>query len=799
MKLLPVPMTGGVNLFADPTKVRDDELVLAKNVAPVQPGVIGQRGAMQGVRNLGDGTGLTVPTRAMFSPIGKEFALAHFLPSTSKTYFNLVDDGHNFVSDPGLELEGTSGVPVPVCMVQWDGDTYAFAGYNSGVRAAFASTPEGYVLENITFAGSGNEGFRPKGAAAIRDRFVYWGFDDGAGGRSVLFADRGLPLQIGDNAVAAGRYIPVAGIAQTGITHCAEINTQGTGSPNQSVVAVWTTDNMWMLLGEPGETGDGSTVQAIIGSLQQNLLPMNAGCVAGATVQQTPYGTIWAGPDDVWFMPFGSLPIRIGTKIRPALLNSPPSMKWRWHAMYDADKAQYRLAIFGDSAGPVDDSACDSHWILDLSQGPPRNADEAKWWGPQVYVQPVRENYEKWRGTHCLVSRTGDGGDFQMYGLVAYWVQLFALNNSTDGVGVGLVALDVDDTRDNALIERWRYPAQPLQAYELGDEVVPMDEFEGYTLPLIWTVTTAGTTGALPRPVFNGNGTGSMSITWGTVTFQVSAIDVAMFHPRRMQDGNEIIPDLVTKEYHLDPMQDKLIDGAELSYWVSGTGTASYRLLTDIDETERVLPGSGDELGVVGFPTGSPAPAYEGPPAFRGQRIWKARILPATPGSRSVAKSVQLRLTTTNEFTIDSTNDTLTFRFNSIDYARTITRGQYTYSALLEAIEGALGPIAGIVINPTAGSTQGITNIDTKPIIFQFARLSGADVRTAAQFAACARLMSLLGVDTNQGEYSAGVSTLTIVAGGTEQAWQSQETTRTFQLQIGGLNLRVRPFRRRPM
>ena len=791
-----VPMTGGVNLFVDPASIRDDQVVLAKNLAPVKPGIIGTRPALQWARDVRRLPASTpyIPVRCMASPIGPEFAVAWWVDGVGSTSLLLIDTDGVSGSVVGI---GLSDSPIPVSMVQWDGDTYAFTGQTTGARAVFATNPEGYLVEAIAFEGTGNEDFKPKGAAVIRDRFVYWGFDDGAGGRAVLFADRGFPLRIGDAAVASSRYVPVAGIAQSGITHCAELNASAAGSPNQSVVAVWTVDNMWTLLGEPGETGDTDP----LGTLQQSLMTMNAGCVSGATVVQTPYGAIWTGPDDVWFMPFGSLPIRIGTNIRPALLNTPPNLKWKWHAAYDSDTAQYRLALFGPGSGPDEYSACDHHWILDLSKGAPRSADEAVWWGPQVYVQPDTDG--RFKGTHCLLTKTGDDGDREMYGVCWYQVDP---RNGADLAGISLVTLSADDSRDCSAPMRERIPFSQVAEYFVGDVIVPYDEDPGTSDPRVWTVTAVDGLGpngggvtAASTPQFN-DGV-SFSIVSGGVTF-ASDLGTADFLPRSLQSVNEIIAQLLTKEYAGDAMVDKLIDGAELGYWTNQMHRLSYRSLTDIDDNARVIRSSGDETGVAGFlSSGLPNPGD-----MRGQRIWKTRLLTPTPGSRSTAKSVQMMITQDTVFVVDETNDVVVVSEGlGVKTVASVVHGEYTHAQLMQAVVTALDTAvdAGWEFSTDTIGPESINHIRqtrTGDTQIWFADTSALDAVTKEQTDKCSRLFSMLGFDTNNATFSSGVGTgyLNLPVSTWVSASSSAETTRTARIQLSGLNLRVREFRRRP-
>lgn len=810
-----VPMTGGVNLFADPTKIRDDQLAYAKNLVPLKPGVIGRRPAMQWAQNVMFGYNLpgpVIPVRSMFSELAADFVFVCWLEGI----MYLMARDSSVITTVSQSL-GPSDVPMRASMVQWDGDTYAFTGQTSGARLAFANNAEGYVMEALDF-GAGNSGFRPLGAAVIRDRFVYWGFDDGVGGRAVLFADRGLPLQIGDSAVASGRFIPVAGIAQSPITHCAEINTQASGSPNQSVVAVWTTDSMWMLLGEPGETGDGSTPDAIQGTLQQNLLPMSAGCVSGATVAQTPYGTIWAGPDDIWFMPMGSLPIRIGTNIRPALLGNSASIKWKWHATYDAKKAQYRLAIFGPETGPDEFSGCNHHWILDLSGGAPSNADEARWWGPQVYEQA--NGTPAYSGTYTFLVDNGDDGDRDVYSLV--WGEE-EVNLGEFIKAIALVTLDGTNTNDTCLPMLERIPHVNLQEYFPGDVIVPYDEDAGTFKPYVWVVESVdglgpnggGVTGLDLVPQFNDG----VALNWpdGGVEWRVqdtnafSLTPTASFIPRSWYPENvgNILCKLVTKEYDTgDPMVDKLLDGAELGYWISRVGRVTYGYQTDIDSNTRTLPITGDYLGAVGFPDPNPL-ALPQTQAFRGQRIWGTRLLTSTPGSRSIGKTVQFWLETDPEYVINETNDTIVIGTNNdVAAILAVPHGVHTYSALKTAvintlIAGGLLDFQFISTDLAMGSLEGISNGGSLGNNYKiyFEQVGPGATNTPQHFLQrCARLFSIFGFDTNASSFGGtGVEFIRIdETGGGTMAKTSIRQTNSYDLQISGLTLRARLFGRRP-
>jgi hypothetical protein len=73
MQRQPINWSGGVNLFADPTQIKDNQIRLAKNMVPADGGLIlGSRPAMKAVSELVFGNTITsvIPVRAQRSPYG---------------------------------------------------------------------------------------------------------------------------------------------------------------------------------------------------------------------------------------------------------------------------------------------------------------------------------------------------------------------------------------------------------------------------------------------------------------------------------------------------------------------------------------------------------------------------------------------------------------------------------------------------------------------------------------------------------------------------------------------------------
>ena len=200
-------------------------------------------------------------------------------------------------------------------------------------------------------------------------------------------------------------------------------------------------------------------------------------------------------------------------------------------------------------------------------------------------------------------------------------------------------------------------------------------------------------------------------------------------------------------------------------------------------------------------------PQFPNPGNMRGQRIWKTRLLTPTAGTRSVAKSVQMMITQDTVFIVDETNDTIVTSVGAgTDAAITIARGEYTHLALMDAIVLAINTARGSDLEfSSTTSSESINHLRQSTftnlfIAFNWTGELAYPNTTAVQQYKCARLFSMLGFDTNAGSggFGAGVGFLQLPTGVWVKARSSSETTRTARIQLSGLNLRVREFRRRP-
>jgi len=767
MRKTPINWSGGVNLFADPTQIRDNQVRLAKNLVPADAGtILGSRPAMKVASELIPGSPFLniIPLRAQRSALGG-VDLVFYDSATDRVRFSSSGSDTVNLTPPTVRN-------LPISLTTFNGIPYCFTGQGQGYRivpVAGVPTPEALV-----FQGVGNANFRPVGGAPVRARMCYWA------GREITFSDTNAPLLIRDNSAAGVGTILVAADTSDGITHVQELNTTASGSPTQSVVAVWTTDAMYMLLGEPGETGSPDS----LGTLQVTKLTIAAGCVSGATVVQTPYGTLWAGADDVWFLPFGSLPVRVGTNIRPALLNTPPSLRYRWHAAYE--NGIYRLAIDAPGAGPTEIGGCMHHWLLDMRNGPPQNAESAVWWGPQEYT-PAGSSLVG-PGTWAFITQDTDQGTLEVQA-----VQPWSAEDDTGtSRGVSLCTLNANDSRDESTPNFPPNPPRGVTQYEVGDLVVPYDETFGQTQFAVWRCVTAGLTSAEPLPQFNdGVSTG---ITVGTATFELDPPFLGpRFEPTSFQFGNEIVPELRTKEYVGDATKDKLYDGTEAGYWVNRRGVLQYSALTDIDASSRILVEAGTDTSQSRLDASTSTL----------QRLWQSRLLTPQTGRRFHAKSLQFVMSHKKVFVVDDTNDVVLFRIGGTDFKVQVTRGEYAnIDELLDAVTSSVQSATAATWAVTGGPRVSAVSAPPEPwaIFFDVTASGTIPGWTSEDYRRCARLFALLGVDTNNQHWYTTTPTF---------AWQSfdgsrvygktsPESTRTFRSSFSALNMRVDTFKRGP-
>lgn len=202
------------------------------------------------------------------------------------------------------------------------------------------------------------------------------------GGRDKIFNSNLFPSvgPLGFAGLAKGVTIGEDGSAVNGL---AVIQVTG-GAQVEPYLVVFKRASVWMIQGYLPTSID-------LGNYSLSPVLRNEGLVTKETIAETPYGLIWCSGRNVWLMPPGQQPVRIGNDIAEYLRTAPQGFDWRWHAVFV--DGFYCLSIpkrLSSGYGRAADSTWDElggdeveQWWCDLrslddgseNQGP-------KWWGP---------------------------------------------------------------------------------------------------------------------------------------------------------------------------------------------------------------------------------------------------------------------------------------------------------------------------------------------------------------------------------------------------------------------------------
>ncbi|MFT3866842.1 MAG: hypothetical protein QM729_21475 [Solirubrobacterales bacterium] len=578
------------------------------------------------------------------------------LPAGSMFLMNLpyLCGVNNATQQPCPMVQPLADAAAPVSLFVFNGITYAFGGQQaaggavSGInllnktpifQPVLTDVPPtnvslNYSLQRVPWNG-GLAGFMPQGAAPVRDRVVYFR------GPSVYWSDRLNPLQLNAPTAAAAEII-VAGEELENITAIAELSTSADGSPVQSVCSVWTETHQYLLLGDPLQSAEYEAVAAagsILGSLQINRLNIESGCISQASVCRTPYGAFWVGRDDVWFMPDGSLPIRVGTKIRDIIRNQPGGLKWKIHAEYYDN--QLRISMFSAGAGPSLYSGCDVQYWLDLSEGPPQNAESARWFGPQA----ILTTHPAGTGTWAVARDTRAAQDGALYYLQP-WGNL--LGSGSTVWQLSLCTMDKYRGYDNQCPDDVVVPWVASLAYSEGDIIRPAQQSGGSFLTYEFYVAQAGTSGSTQPNWATAMGASTGIITDGTVIWRpryattsgLAGGTYTLLPPfpgkNAWLDNGFALgfnPSLLAPE--LNPgnlMNQMLLDGLELAYISQKPMALVYNSHPAQTLQQTVLkpnfaPGTANTAGL-----------------WTGERLWSTRLLPPQAGKRFNANAIKPEL-----------------------------------------------------------------------------------------------------------------------------------------------------------
>jgi hypothetical protein len=523
------------------------------------------------------------------------------------------------------------------------------------------------------------------------DRFVFG--DCGPGYESYIgFADRGLEpdsngvlAPIGDNFLALdGRRVQIGTNLEDRVTALVPVMLSAAGDPSKTGLFVLKEYFASLVTGEPNQTTDSGDVA---GSISIADIQFKCGCVGMQTVAYTPYGVIWAGPDDVWLFEGGNVPRRLGTKIRSILQQSPPNLRYRWHAAYF--NGFYRLAVFSEGQGPSDDSPCGEQWWLDMRHGPPQDSDSAAWFGPMTYKVPKSSITSPTMlmtdttvtGTWTMAVDERSDTEQALVGMAR--TMLPVQGGAYPGEGIVQVQYDMPGpgTRD---LPCFMLPDGPKwlsgDSYGSGDIIVPTVANGHY-----YKNTAADGTAGGSEPTWPTNGT---SVADGSVTWEDQGVPPNLANTQ----GLEIDIDILSKDYNFgSPMFDKIYQGLQISARApTGALVQVDAILDDGREVSSAYPGSTAGMPLTGLVLGVDPVGTMLSKEFQAYAAW------ANPASRLLGKHIQLHIYSTGSIVLGSDELAFYFVVNGVTKLATLTDTTYTSTGtLLTALVAAMNTAVG--------------------------------------------------------------------------------------------------------
>ena len=494
-------LLGGTNLLADPLRIDDNENAKAKNLYPTIDRKLAKRntaGYFSAIHTGYDTGGGSfdwlsqenmLPLNLIIPAItGVDFVHTFYDSVTGKAYFGWGE----FSPDP---LEGRKVQTFEIPFVRgFRPKLLHFRGVEDWIIALPgalnpALTPPApfscvgmletglYGAQGGSFLGTTNDDIpAPKVIGTYRSRAVWANF--GPSNKNVFFlSDTNNPFQIPDSAIASAFSFRLGAMQGDEIVAVAEITQSVVGTASNSALLILGRKTAFIMTGEPEESDFvpalGDPDSAYIADVVISQIQQRCGCASAETLVRTPYGLIWASDDDVWKFDYGSMPVRIGSKIRPALAVSNPPKRWCWHAEYSAKDGSYRLAIIGEGqVTSADVLPCQDQWWLDLRDGMPQGSADARWWGPQRYVmQELADVAPDHAGTFIMASDRRAGHDEALYAEHVGNHPLYEEDASKTRLAI--VDLNAAEGWDNARPENYIDPYYPAN----DPVVVPKSEY----------------------------------------------------------------------------------------------------------------------------------------------------------------------------------------------------------------------------------------------------------------------------------------------------------------------------------
>lgn len=409
---------GGVNLNAAARAIRDDQLAWAENVFPSKDGIAYKRPGITAVRSAiiaADGYQCFAFAKAdrvtgfdYVAHLYRQSDLHHILVASSFAEIN-----GSFSNSVAIDLGVlTKNAQAPAIFINYRRRIIAIVPEIEGfyhlvpktgsaidyewVKATFAFSPRDFTPSAaVAFDQTQAIPLLPKIAAVYKGRMRYFNFGPGYG-HSMASADyasnthlniREFPLWalVGSNILDYNaRRIDIEALAGLDITAAVEVSLRSVTKPLDSALLVMTENKGVIITGDITQTSDSNAndPKLFVGDFVANKINYDVGCVGQAAITTTPFGTFWAAADDVWALYLNAgEPVRVGTNIKPALLSCPMNSRRHWSMAY-ADGVLVLSLVKEVSTLSNIDYMQKQQWWLDLRRGPPKSAEEARWFGP---------------------------------------------------------------------------------------------------------------------------------------------------------------------------------------------------------------------------------------------------------------------------------------------------------------------------------------------------------------------------------------------------------------------------------
>lgn len=815
-KLNPLDFSGGVNLLRDIRYVAENEVTYAKNLVPTRSGMLGKR-ASRGLIN--SSTGL---------PLGLGF------PNTLALH--VVDiTGVDFAAVWRTTIGATPGAGVQVfnygsisalaaatylilpnkrpTLVAFGRKSYVVAGIETfnQVTVAAGLARSGVIIQEVAGGGGGVEIVSltfttsqatpvcPRTLATYHSRMVYADFGPGMEDW-LIFSDRDAPTVIAADVLSAnGRNFRLGGTSGR-ITALREMMLTSTGTPTQTVLVAFKERSMYLIQGEPGLTtdtapGPSDPPTTILGNLVVQRVNTDAGCSSAETIVQTPYGMLWAGPDDVWLMQEGSTPRRVGTKIRPILEATPADKRYLWHAAYF--NGFYRLSLFSEGQGPSEDSPCGEQWWLDLRNG---IGDSPQWWGPMVYkavagtTVPSVPSY--WAGATVYIA--GDRVVNGPYIYIATVGGTSAASEGPTGTGAGII--------DNTVTWNW----QSILPVELtGIRMQVLDTRDGKTAQLLsleGNQLGQSYLNTYDAPDFTGrDGVAPSGFSGSTLPSTLDDTEISVeLRTAELDDG--------------DPGTTKTHQGTEVS--LAPTETVWLSVENQFNGGARVTTESEAVIASGSFTTDVSALD-----SALVTREFKAVTLRPDEGTRPAGITIRQRIYDTPGYVIDETCDSLGFIINddgglplSFGFDVSVPHGFYEdFGHMVDAITGVFanqflantpvpGTEAAIIQNHnpflgprTAATLQWVLDPNASFILASWAFHWRTDVLVEASDPVKMKLAAMLGVNVTLQDPVSGAYYIKSSLTDTINFDSFVFNKRSAHFELNNIIHDSRPFGRRPL